>query len=174
MGTMGIKLFLFFLGSVFGCTLAFSQAQFSKLERLDPHGLKTLDLKTVILSRQKECQVCHVQKGKKRELKSNIPHRCILCHGKLPHSGAGEHVGKKLSRVQKGAPGEVTCLSCHFPHRAVLTGEERVLEFRELKAHASFLNVKKEEGALPPGLIEKSNVETAMLRTSCTGCHTWK
>lgn len=132
------------------------------LAQMDPHGPST-----------KGCQVCHFKKEKKLELKSNIPQRCILCHGKLPHSGVMEHVGKKLSAVKKGE-GEVTCLSCHFPHREALKGETRLKEFKELESRSSFLKVKKGEGALPSGLIEKRNFETAMLRLSCTGCHIWK
>ena len=151
MGLMGIK-FILFLSLVL-CGSLFS----AEYQRLDPHGAQTLDFK-------KECQVCHTQKEKKLELKSNIPRRCILCHGKLPHSGVGEHIGKK----------GVTCLSCHFPHRAGVAGKERLSDFKELKSHDSFLKVKKEEGTLPPGLIEKSNFDTAMLRVTCTGCHSWK
>ncbi len=173
MGRMEIKFFsyLILLGGVFGCGMVFSQAKF---ERLDPHGSKTADLKKMILVNHKECQVCHLQKEKKGELKSNIPGRCILCHGKRPHSGAGEHVGKSLRPVKKEASGEVTCLSCHFAHRARLPQEERPADFEELISHASFLKVKREKGTLPSGLIEKYNFETAMLRVSCAGCHVWK
>lgn len=126
----------------------------AELQRLNPHGPSL-----------KGCKVCHVEKQKKLELKSNIPQRCILCHGKLPHSGVVEHVGKK----------GVTCLSCHFPHRAAGTpAESRLKDFKELESRSSFLKVQKEEGALPSGLIEKRNFDTAMLRVSCTGCHSWK
>ena len=169
MGTMGIKFIFFFISLIL-----YGSLESSEYQRLDPHGSKSVELKTMVLLKHQECQVCHFQKEKKIELKSNIPRRCILCHGKLPHSGAGEHVGKNLSRVQKNATGEVTCLSCHFSHRAALAEEKRLSDFKELTSYASFLKVKKEKGALPLGLIEKNNFDTAMLRMTCTECHSWK
>ncbi|MBI3018623.1 MAG: hypothetical protein HYY61_01850 [Deltaproteobacteria bacterium] len=158
---METKFFLLVLIGVLWCGAVFPQTKF---ERLDPHGSKTMNLKKFSLLKQNECQVCHFLKEKKVELKSNIPQRCILCHGKLPHSGVGEHIVKK----------RVTCLNCHFPHRAALASESRLQDFKELESRSSFLKVQKEEDTLPSGLIEKSNFDSAMLRVTCTGCHSWK
>ena len=133
-----------------------SEVKESELERLDPHGGKELNLKSVVLSEHPECKVCHRVKEEKIVLNSDIPRRCALCHNSFPHSGVVEHRGKAL------------CIDCHRPHRAILEKAALV----ESPSSPSF-HISKPEPLLPEGLVIKKNPDP-MLRKNCRECHPWK
>lgn len=149
------------------------------LKRLDPHGAYDSQLKTMSLDRHAECKVCHEKKGKHLELKPNMQRRCILCHNGFPHSGVVEHLGRNLGRLKAGLQGEVECLSCHHPHRAVMDNAEIKKNERREQSHLneiqgvpSFLKIEKDQRKIPEGLIERSNAQVRLKRV-CTDCHTW-
>ncbi|OFZ22527.1 MAG: hypothetical protein A2X94_02690 [Bdellovibrionales bacterium GWB1_55_8] len=143
-----------FMTSVF----AFA-AEKTALKRLDPHGPAGADLKSISIEKQSECKVCHFTKAGKLQTKEDPDQVCASCHGPLPHSGVAEH--KEV---------EVSCLSCHSPHRASLDGTPG--ETR--KPAPSFLKLHREDqkaaGELPKGLVDRSNPK-AMIGHPCTECH---
>ena len=152
-----------------------------KSEQLDPHGSQKNELKNMSIDRHTECKVCHYRNKKEKDilLKPHMQQRCVSCHNPYPHSGVMEHIGKNLSRLKVGLKGEVLCLSCHHPHRALLddAAQQRYerhthSQLSDIQGTPSFLQIKKEERKLPPGLVERSKPDV-MLRRTCTDCHKW-
>lgn len=85
--------------------------------RLDPHGPVEIDFKKPAQDGKapSECKVCH-QSGAGRwpgkvDVKPDVGGSCASCHGKSPHGGVAEHMGREWRGKAIG------CLDCHSPHR---------------------------------------------------------
>jgi hypothetical protein len=123
------------------------------LKRLDPHGTREMKLREVNLKKHSECLVCHLAKG--QGLKPHPEQVCASCHGAAPHSGAAEHLKDP----------QITCLSCHFPHRA-----DPVLKVSSEKP--LFEVIKRKADEISADLREKSH-SNPRLRKRCEDCHKW-
>jgi hypothetical protein len=128
-------------------------------ERMDPHGVKSVDIHTVNLKENKSCTVCHTTKTEKIEMRSNMDQVCMNCHNKSPHSGVLEHQGK-LWKTESGVKEKISCQSCHANHRwgAIESPREGFFISKERKLSAPF--------------HVKTNSE-AMLKRTCVECHKW-
>lgn len=128
-----------------------------RLKRLDPHGAADLDLKAKVdLKKRSECTACHSSGKQGLTLKADAENSCVGCHGKGPHSGTAEHMG----RVHKGQL--LNCLSCHSPHRADQKSWDKPLGF--------FAQPVTPDA--PKGFSKSVNPRP-MLKKTCTECHQW-
>jgi len=139
------------------------------LSRLDPHGQKTETLRLQDIHPQSSCMACHIQVGKKVEVAADVQQRCFACHGKLPHSGLSEHLGKDLKVLKGHLQGKLNCLSCHFPHRGALNGKKAGHQTEDFLASSFLYN--------PESILfdkEKYTIKrepAPMLRADCIDCH---
>ena len=177
-----------FFNILLTCTLLLAESEgFAKglidpkLKQFNPHGSPKNELKKMSIDRHTECKVCHYknQGEKDIQLKPYMQQRCVACHNPYPHSGVMEHVGQKLSKLKTGLKGKLECLSCHYPHRALLDSDTQkrydrhaLSHLDEIQGTPSFLQIQKRERKLPPGLVERSRPDV-MLRRTCTDCHKW-
>ncbi|MCM2278430.1 MAG: hypothetical protein NDJ89_10180 [Oligoflexia bacterium] len=130
----------------------------AELTRLDPHGTRSAALAAIAPGSLNECKVCHVGTSGWKTLKPEVSGSCSSCHGRTPHSGVAEHVG----RDYRGA--KLDCLSCHSPHRA---------DGHEAPASGGSL-VSPERKDLDPAQMVQKPASFAMLRRNCQECHSWK
>ena len=148
-------LFLLFVQSVAAQNGAENTAK--NLERLDPHGKVSDDLRSIDINVRGECKTCHSvdsKTPKKIHTKEDTAERCTSCHNGYPHSGLEEHMGKSLevARFKRlGITGSVSCNSCHRPHRAAMNSNESQAE-KSLK----------------------KNSATHMMKRACDECHRWQ
>lgn len=156
----------FLIWILLGTSPAFAEAEKPapvELRRLDPHGVKKTDLKSLSLSKNTECRVCHFETEGHIGLKPRVETTCSSCHGKAPHAGVAEHLGKDLEKLKLGLSGTVTCLSCHQPHR---------WGSKDHDLTRTFLGSRQELWDLSELFVERPHAN-AMLKRICTECHSW-
>ena len=119
--------------------------------RLDPHGSREVDHRTLKIKENRACTVCHYDNLKRKE---SVETSCQNCHNKAPHSGVAEHLGKTHG-VEK-----INCLSCHVPHR---------YGSKESDSGGFF----KDDSRLMKEILEVRNHNASMLRRTCVECHKW-
>ena len=123
------------------------------LQRLDPHGKASESVTGLSIVTHSECKVCHIERAGHLTLKPEPAKICASCHGQSPHSGAAEHLAHQ----------KVTCLSCHFPHRA-----DPALKLTETEP--SIRLERRTPNELPDYLVERIQ-PSPRLRKRCEDCH---
>lgn len=123
--------------------------------QLDPHGSSSVDHRSLKLSENQACAICHYEEKTVLKTHQDAASRCTNCHGKMPHSGMIEHK-------------DLGCLSCHRPHRFSAIKSEQ--EADSSIASTSFIYAQRKVKNIP-GVVE-SKSKSPMLARHCKECHT--
>ena len=139
--------------------LFFALHTFADLQRLDPHGLESVNIKDVSAFKN-ECTVCHSQDKGEVRLKASVSETCQTCHNSSPHSGTAEHMSRVFRNPKTNSNEPLNCTSCHSPHRFGSLnrddGSHLIHIVRDVKNPLVFNEAKK-----------------AMLKRKCEDCHKW-